>query len=73
MSSNRCFFWALLIGCSGGLHLLFSQQPRHTIHVPRTIPGTDPVQPLNMRYLIKWLKGNLLSEREEMFGEGDGV
>lgn len=26
-----------------------------------------------MRYVVKWMKENLLSEREEMFGEGDGV
>ncbi|GFZ46894.1 Ubiquitin-related modifier 1 [Saitozyma sp. JCM 24511] len=57
----------------GGLHLLFSQQPRHSIHVPRHVPGSSPPKPSDMRYLIRWLKGNLLSEREEMFGEGDGV
>jgi ubiquitin related modifier 1 len=60
-------------GHRGGLHLLFSQQPKHTIYVPRTVPETSPAAPTDMRYLIKWLKGNLLSEREEMFGEGDGV
>lgn len=73
MSRSPCFLSTVLIGLRGGLHLLFSQQPRHTVYVPRTIPDTDPAQPLNMRYLIRWLKGNLLSEREEMFGEGDGV
>lgn len=26
-----------------------------------------------MRYVVKWMKENLLSEQEEMFGEGDGV
>ncbi|OCF38689.1 hypothetical protein I317_07540 [Kwoniella heveanensis CBS 569] len=59
----------------GGLHLLFSSQPRHTINLPRFVPDSDasPPQPVNMRYLVKWMKGNLLSEREEMFGDGDGV
>ncbi|WVW84186.1 hypothetical protein I302_106216 [Kwoniella bestiolae CBS 10118] len=59
----------------GGLHLLFSSQPSHKIHIPRNIPNDDntATQPVNMRYLVKWMKSNLLSEREEMFGDGDGV
>ncbi|XAO21932.1 hypothetical protein I312_100689 [Cryptococcus bacillisporus CA1280] len=57
----------------GGLHLLFSSQPKHVAHLPRFVPGTTPPDPLNMRYVVKWMKENLLSEREEMFGEGDGV
>ncbi|KIR27015.1 hypothetical protein I309_04184 [Cryptococcus deuterogattii LA55] len=57
----------------GGLHLLFSSQPKHVTHLPRFVPGTTPPEPLNMRYVVKWMKENLLSEREEMFGEGDGV
>ncbi|ODN72772.1 hypothetical protein L202_08207 [Cryptococcus amylolentus CBS 6039] len=57
----------------GGLHLLFSSKPQHVARLPRFIPDTTPAQPLNMRYVVKWMKENLLSEREEMFGEGDGV
>ncbi|WWC89064.1 uncharacterized protein L201_003982 [Kwoniella dendrophila CBS 6074] len=61
----------------GGLHLLFSSQPSHKIHIPRNIANDEasdkPTQPVNMRYLVKWMKSNLLSEREEMFGDGDGV
>ncbi|WVR06778.1 hypothetical protein IAU60_003813 [Kwoniella sp. DSM 27419] len=57
----------------GGLHLLFSSQPRHTARVPRFLPDTQPPQPVTMRYLVKWMKSNILSEREEMFGDGDGV
>ncbi|CAD6580048.1 MAG: Ubiquitin- modifier 1 [Tremellales sp. Tagirdzhanova-0007] len=57
----------------GGLHLLFSSNPKHTIRVPRLVPGTTPPKQIDMRFLIRWLKGNLLSEREEMFGDGDGV
>ncbi|WVQ77854.1 hypothetical protein IAR50_007551 [Cryptococcus sp. DSM 104548] len=57
----------------GGLHLLFSSKPQHVARLPRFVPDTTPPQPLNMRYVVKWMKENLLSEREEMFGEGDGV
>ncbi|WWC62201.1 uncharacterized protein I303_104796 [Kwoniella dejecticola CBS 10117] len=64
------------IDFGGGLHLLFSSQPSHKIRIPRNIPaedGSTQAQPVNMRYLVKWMKSNLLSEREEMFGDGDGV
>ncbi|KAK8864680.1 hypothetical protein IAR55_001932 [Kwoniella newhampshirensis] len=57
----------------GGLHLLFSSKPKHAIRLPRFVPGSSSAQPTNMRYLVKWMKENLLSEREEMFGDGDGV
>lgn len=58
---------------SGGLHLLFANQPSHSVQLPRTIPDSEPPRPTDMRYLIKWMKGTILSEREEMFGDGDGV
>lgn len=58
---------------SGGLHLLFSSTPKHTVYLPRTVPGSEPPKPVDVRYLIKYLKSDLLSEREEMFGDGDGV
>ncbi|WVQ79659.1 hypothetical protein IAT38_001759 [Cryptococcus sp. DSM 104549] len=57
----------------GGLHLLFSSKPKITAHLPRIVPESTPPQPLHMRYVVKWMKENLLSEREEMFGDGDGV
>lgn len=57
----------------GGLHLLFSSTPKHTVYLPSTIPESEPAKPVDMRYLIKYLKTDLLSEREEMFGDGDGV
>ncbi|WWD17010.1 hypothetical protein CI109_101446 [Kwoniella shandongensis] len=57
----------------GGLHLLFSSQPRHTIRLPRFVTESNTPQPTTMRHLVKWMKENLLSEREEMFGDGDGV
>jgi len=42
--------------------------------MPRRIAenGTEE-RPTDMRYLIKWMKGTILSEREEMFGDGEGV
>ncbi|BEI93374.1 uncharacterized protein CcaverHIS019_0510020 [Cutaneotrichosporon cavernicola] len=46
----------------GGLHLLFSAQPQHKVHVPRTTGG----KPTDIRSLIQWMKTNLVSEREDM-------
>lgn len=56
---------------SGGLHLIFSAQPKHTVHIPRTVPDSD--RPADIRFLIQWMKKNLVSEREDMFVDGDGV
>ncbi|RSH86851.1 Ubiquitin- modifier 1 [Apiotrichum porosum] len=56
----------------GGLHLIFSQQPKHTIFLPRTTPGAD-ARPADIRYLIAYMKDNLVSEREDMFVDGEGV
>ncbi|BEJ16393.1 hypothetical protein CspHIS471_0509980 [Cutaneotrichosporon sp. HIS471] len=53
----------------GGLHLLFSAQPQHKVHVPRTTGG----KPTDIRSLIQWMKTNLVSEREDMFVDGDSV
>lgn len=58
---------------SGGLHLLFANQPSHTISLPRRVNDEKEERPTDMRYLIKWMKGTILSEREEMFGDGEGV
>lgn len=56
---------------SGGLHLIFSAQPRHLVHIPRTVPGSE--RPADVRFLIEWMKANLVSEREDMFIDGEGV
>ena len=53
----------------GGLHLLFSQQPKHTALIPKTSEG----RPADMKALIEWMRRNILSEREDMFCEGDSV
>lgn len=55
----------------GGLHLLFSSQPRQTVSLPKVTPGD--ARPVDVRYLIQWMKDEILSERVEMFGDGDGV
>lgn len=54
---------------SGGLHLLFSQQPKHTAYIPKDTDG----RPADMKALIVWMRKNILSEREDMFCEGDSV
>ena len=53
--------------------MLFSSTPRHTVYLPAAVPESEPSKPVDVRYLIKHLKTDLLSEREEMFGDGDGV
>jgi hypothetical protein len=48
--------------------------PRYFPSVPSPEPSwTDQRRPAAMRDLIKIMKETILSEREEMFGEGDGV
>lgn len=51
--------------------MIFSAQPRHTVFVPRTVPDTE--RPADVRFLIDWLKTNLVTEREDMFIDGEGV
>jgi len=60
-----------ILTSSGGLHLIFSQQPKHTVYLPRTVPGTD--RPTDIRYLVAWMKDNLVTERADMFVDGEGV
>lgn len=55
----------------GGLELLFHSQPRHTVELPAEVATGKT----DVKYLISWMKENLLSDRErsDMFGDGDGV
>lgn len=48
---------------------MFSSKPKHSVKLPKTTEDA----PVTIRYLIKWMKDNLLSERVEMFGDGEGV
>ncbi|EIN14473.1 ubiquitin-like modifier 1 [Punctularia strigosozonata HHB-11173 SS5] len=71
----------------GGLEQLFSNEKTHGISLPSQIPVTwDPSQvikisgtqseekrPVNITYLIHWLKEHLLKERSELFEEGGTV
>ena len=54
----------------GGLELLFSKQKSHKVDIPTATPDEKPT---NMIYLIRWLKDNLLKEREELFLDNDTV
>lgn len=52
----------------GGLELLFSNQKSHKVKIP-----TVDNKPSDVKYLIHWLRDNLLKEREELFLENDTV
>jgi len=54
----------------GGLELLFSNQKAHKVDIP---DSTTDEKPTDMKYLILWLKDNLLKEREELFFDNDTV
>ena len=72
---------SLKIEFGGGLELLFSNKRSHRITLPDTVPAsnstnlTNPVteKPLDMTYLIHYLRDNLLTERPELFVEKDTV
>jgi len=48
----------------GGLELLFSNKKAYKVDIPST---TVDEKPTDMKYLMLWLKDNLLKEREELF------
>ncbi|KAH9988101.1 ubiquitin-like modifier 1 [Russula compacta] len=54
----------LKVEFSGGLELLFSNTRSHLVNIPST--------PVDINFLIHWLKSNLLRERPELFIE-DGT
>lgn len=63
----------LKVEFSGGLELLFSNTRSHLVNIPSTIPeGDRGGQPVDINFLIHWLKSNLLRERAELFIE-DGT
>lgn len=78
----------LRIEFGGGLELLFSNQRTHDISLPsRVYPASNsPLEaknaqdfgeldgrPADMKFLLSWLKANLLKEREELFLDGNTV
>lgn len=67
---------SLKVEFSGGLELLFSNQRTHQISLPSLVPvspGKEETKPVDIAYLIFWLKDNLLKEREELFAENGTV
>ena len=60
----------LRVEFGGGLELLFSNQRTHLVTVPQ---GNGEEGPVDINFLIHWLKDNLLKERPELFIEGGTV
>jgi ubiquitin related modifier 1 len=77
----------LKIEFGGGLELLFDNKRSHRISLPARVPSTSAAttstttdaegnpgtKPVNIAYLIHWLKDNLLRERVELFIENETV
>ena len=62
----------------GGLELLFSKKRSHRLTFPAAIPNNnstdltnivEPTRPIDITYLIYYLKDHLLKERVELFME----
>lgn len=55
----------------GGMEVLFSYKRSHEVSLPCEDDGKKPT----IKYLIKWLLDNLLSDqtRPELFAQGDTV
>lgn len=52
------------------MELLFSNQRSHAIQLPVKTPDGEPA---NLRFLIRYMRDNMLKEREELFIEADNV
>ena len=55
------------------MELLFSNQKSHKIDLPAKVTEGDKEKPVDVQYLIFWLRDNLLKEREELFIENGTV
>ncbi|XP_063241805.1 ubiquitin-related modifier 1 isoform X2 [Bacillus rossius redtenbacheri] len=51
----------------GGAELLFGNKKKHSIRLPKD------TKPSTLKQLLVWLKDNLLTERLELFLQGDTV
>jgi len=70
---------SLKIEFGGGLELLFSNKRSHRITLPAAVPtsnstnitspNTEMTKPIDITYLIYYLKDHLLKERVELFME----
>ena len=56
---------AVKIEFSGGLELLFDNKKKHNVTLPSAVDG----KPVDVTYLLSWLRDNLLKERPELFME----
>ncbi|KAF8415169.1 ubiquitin-related modifier 1 [Boletus edulis BED1] len=67
----------LKVEFSGGLELLFGNQRVHTLSLPAVIPVDEarPSEPrsTDVTYLIHYLRTHLLTDRPELFVEGDTI
>ena len=73
----------LKIEFSGGLELLFGNKRTHVLSLPAVVPEdeeengkptlTPKSAPRDVTYLIRHLRTHLLTERPELFVEGDTV
>ncbi|KAH7883069.1 ubiquitin-like modifier 1 [Phlebopus sp. FC_14] len=64
---------------SGGLELLFNNQRVHNLSLPAVIVANKPTtpslstKPVDLTYLIHHLRDNVLTDRSQLFMEGDIV
>lgn len=71
----------VLVEFSGGLELLFSNQRRHTVVLPSLVSATNDtksasngeLKPVDMEFLIHYLRDYLLQDRPELFMENGTV
>ena len=64
----------LKVQFGGGLELLFSNQRDHNVTIPSVAPNDDGKDgPVDIGFLIRWLKDNRLTDRPELFTEGETV
>jgi ubiquitin related modifier 1 len=62
---------SIRIEFGGGMELLFDNVRSHSVQLPALIP--DNQTPVNVAYLVPWIRDNLLKERVELFMEGKSV
>jgi ubiquitin related modifier 1 len=71
---------SLKIEFGGGLELLFSNKRSHPLTLPAAVPNNnntditnltivEPTKPIDITYLMYYLKDHLLKERVELFME----
>ncbi|KAF7292851.1 Ubiquitin-related modifier 1 [Mycena indigotica] len=67
---------SLKVEFGGGLELLFSNKRSHQLTVPATVPKStedNATKQADITFLIRYLRDNLLQERQELFMENETV